>query len=639
MTNADPQGRSRLVSGVAVLLLLLMGVLAGGAARHESVAFDEVAHIGAGISYLQKFDLRMNEEHPPLPKLIAALPLVVRGVRADYSHISWTASQKFLPDGYVGQWVFGHWLITKWNDPFMVLAWTRFPMLLLTLALGWLIFTFGRELGGDWGGLLSLSVFVSSPLFLTFGAFVITDTAIAFFSLGVLWSFAHVWQDPSRKRFAIFGVWLGCALLSKFSAAVLFPAFILFALSTRWRAVPGQPAAKPDARAWRRLRWRATGKGIALAAALVYVVYLIFSWNQSHEVLYLLGGSSWMSPIKRLLMPPWLYVRGMAVIAFSFVRPMYILGKGYPHGKWFYFPVLLALKLTLGSIVLAITTMMFAVARRRMKSAEPVIPVHRRLHWRVLWIALVTFLGVHIFSMFDVSLRHLSVPHVLFFLMLAPLPRMIAEFSRGKHRSLAFGISVVVVIAAVSSLYTAVRAYPHYMPYFNSFAFGRPAYFLASDSNVDWNQALPDAKAFLEQHGQHRVSIDTYAFSDPAAFVPNAEMWDCQKPTAVDAGQWVVVSSDMILDVHNCEWLLQYPQVKLAGGGMYAFQLPSPVPAAGTPGGPPVASAQRQMFGMPVDMRPYALGVIQHPETMPAVIADMTKQMTSGKFPPKPEGR
>jgi len=45
----------------AVLLLALMALLAGGAARHESVTFDEIAHIGAGVSYLQKLDLRMNE--------------------------------------------------------------------------------------------------------------------------------------------------------------------------------------------------------------------------------------------------------------------------------------------------------------------------------------------------------------------------------------------------------------------------------------------------------------------------------------------------------------------------------------------------------------------------------------------------
>ena len=142
-----------------------MGFLAGGAALRESVTFDEVAHIGAGVSYWQKLDLRFNEEHPPLAKVIAAIPLILRGTRADYSHISWTNSTKFLPHAFLGEWVFGEWLLTRWNDPVRTLAWARLPMLLLTLTLGWLVFVYARKMGGDWGGLLSLSAYVSTPTF------------------------------------------------------------------------------------------------------------------------------------------------------------------------------------------------------------------------------------------------------------------------------------------------------------------------------------------------------------------------------------------------------------------------------------------------------------------------------------------
>ena len=60
---------------IAVLLLVLLAGLAGSAAFRESVAIDELAHIGAGVSYW-KLDLRMNPEHPPLVKLLAAAPLV-----------------------------------------------------------------------------------------------------------------------------------------------------------------------------------------------------------------------------------------------------------------------------------------------------------------------------------------------------------------------------------------------------------------------------------------------------------------------------------------------------------------------------------------------------------------------------------
>src|ERR1700724_4133810 len=114
--------RGTIFSVVAGVLLILMAVLAGGAALRESVTVDEVAHIGAGVSYLQKLDLRFNEEHPPLPKVLAALPLVLRGTHADYSHISWTFSDSFFP-AYLGQWVFGEWILTKLNNPVSTLGW------------------------------------------------------------------------------------------------------------------------------------------------------------------------------------------------------------------------------------------------------------------------------------------------------------------------------------------------------------------------------------------------------------------------------------------------------------------------------------------------------------------------------------
>jgi len=151
------------------------------ALARESVTIDEVAHIGAGVSYLQKLDLRFNEEHPPLPKVLAALPLVLRGTHADYSHISWTFSESFFP-AYVGQWIFGQWLMTKWNDPALILPWARAPMLLLTLFLGWAVFAYARRLGGNWAGLLCLSVFVSTSTFIAFGPLVITDLPITLFS-------------------------------------------------------------------------------------------------------------------------------------------------------------------------------------------------------------------------------------------------------------------------------------------------------------------------------------------------------------------------------------------------------------------------------------------------------------------------
>src|SRR4051794_2906666 len=160
----------------AGLICLSLG-LAGGAALRESATVDEVAHIGAGLSYLQKFDLRLNPEHPPLGKMIAAAPLVVRGTRADYSGPAWKVAESFI-GAFISEWVFGDWVLGRWNDLRSTLMWSRLPMLLLAALLGLVVFVYGSRIGGPTGGLLCLTLYVTAPVFLTFGPLVITDVPV-----------------------------------------------------------------------------------------------------------------------------------------------------------------------------------------------------------------------------------------------------------------------------------------------------------------------------------------------------------------------------------------------------------------------------------------------------------------------------
>ena len=124
--------------------------------------------------------------------------------------------------------------------------------------------------------MLCLSAYVTTPAFLAFGPFVHTDLAVTLFSLLALWTFAELWYEPSRKNALLLGLSLAGALLSKFTAGILFVAFVACALSLRWRAVSEQPQNKAEARKCRRVRWRTTLKGVLWAALFVYVFYLVF---------------------------------------------------------------------------------------------------------------------------------------------------------------------------------------------------------------------------------------------------------------------------------------------------------------------------------------------------------------------------
>jgi hypothetical protein len=617
---------NRIAVALAVVVLLLMAVLAGGAALRESVTVDEVSHLGAGVSYLQKLDLRMNVEHPPLAKMLAGLPLVIGGARADYRSPAWTFGQQGFVQAFMAQWAFGHLFLCHWNDPTATMAWGRLPMLLLMLGLGALIYRYGSRLGGEWGGLLAVTLYASMPAFLAFGPLVLTDIPIAFFVLLTMWTFAALWESGGERRaVGVFALALAGALLTKFSAGILLFAFLAFRISLRFRPLDGFPSGREEGRAWRRRQWRATLKGVLWAGLIVYVVYFVLSVNQPTDSLEMLGKNPASLVLRRLLMPLAIYLRGLGLFGMMSVRPTFLLGRAYPHGVWFYFPVVFLLKTPLA----ALATFLLAIpvgllARRRRSRTTTIIPAGKQIYWRAAWVFLAVFTAFCLISQTTISIRHFTIPMALLILLVAPLPRALAALGESGFR-LARPLGWLAAALAVASLATAARAYPYFVPFLNSLSLGRPGYALVNDSNLDWNQALPDVRQFAEQKKLSSLLLDEYGFSDPTVYVPQAQFWSCQEPAASDAGRWAVVSAGMMLDGHNCAWLAGYPHEVLAGGSMYAFRLPPVIPPVGAPGGPPRPEAYRYFGGMPgkMDMRAAFLRCIRDPNQLKPTVDKM----------------
>ncbi len=222
------------------------------------------------------------------------------------------------------------------------------------------------------------------------------------------------------------------------------------------------------------------------------------------------------------------------------------------------------------------------------------------MRWRSVWVSLVIFVAACMLNRLDISIRHFSVALALVVLLLAPLPRMLGLLRDSMPHTARAGnwLAVALVLA---SIVTAIHTYPNYLPYLNILSMGRPGYAMVNDSNLDWNQALPEVGNFVQQRGLQQVLLDEYGFAEPTVYIPQALLWDCQKPAPQDGGRWAVVSANYMLESGNCIWLLQYQHQALAGGSMYAVRLPEVIPAAGQPGGPPLPADYRFLGGMPGD--------------------------------------
>src|SRR5262245_33267436 len=67
---------------IVALTLVSQGVLEVRSALGETQTWDEGIHVSAGYAYLTRGDYSWNMEHPPLVKILCALPLRFLGLEA-----------------------------------------------------------------------------------------------------------------------------------------------------------------------------------------------------------------------------------------------------------------------------------------------------------------------------------------------------------------------------------------------------------------------------------------------------------------------------------------------------------------------------------------------------------------------------
>jgi 4-amino-4-deoxy-L-arabinose transferase-like glycosyltransferase len=99
--------------------------------------------------------------------------------------------------------------------------WSRVPMVLLTLALGVLIYVYGSQLFGARAAVLAVALFSLEPTMLAHGWIVHTDIAAAFAYLLFFFTLHAYFRASTLSRALCVGLATGLALLAKFSMVIL----------------------------------------------------------------------------------------------------------------------------------------------------------------------------------------------------------------------------------------------------------------------------------------------------------------------------------------------------------------------------------------------------------------------------------
>src|SRR3989344_582591 len=129
---------------IVFALLFTVFIIPFLAMRNFSPAVDEITHLASGYAYLKTGEIKLNPQHPPLIKILAAFPLL-------FLDIKFNPENQYFAGAELKEWKFGQDFFFE-NNPDRIIFWGRIPVILLSVVLGWVIFKWGKELFGFGAG-------------------------------------------------------------------------------------------------------------------------------------------------------------------------------------------------------------------------------------------------------------------------------------------------------------------------------------------------------------------------------------------------------------------------------------------------------------------------------------------------------
>lgn len=580
---------NRVVSPIAFLLLGAMFVTAVLSMRADSLTFDELAHITAGYSYLKKQDYRLNPEHPPLAKDIAALPLLFLSPNFPDNSKNWL-QQDSAPPWWVQFDLGSEFIYKSGNNPREIIFLSRLAMIFLLVFCGWLLFWWTKKITNSFVALGVLTLFAFSPTLLAHGRLANTDVGAAFGTLLAIIFWLKFLDSPSWKNVLSAGISFGAAMLLKFSLILLIPFFII--ITFLYAILFSQNIIKYSA--------KALAAGLLGFILVVWPVYQFHIWNypaeqqirdtaadiSGHPVPWAKDIAIWMAQ-KDELRAPAQYLRGilMATQRTAWGNTAYFFGEISAEAWPYYFPLLYLLKIPLAFHILTLLAVSFFLVRLLKKRLEGLLGLLKQYFWVLaLFLWLAVYWSSAILGNLNIGVRHLLpvFPFTYILLVFAIYQGIKALNHEGLRRVIMFFVVLLFGWYAGSSLF----AFPHYISYYNELAGGtKQGYKIAVDSNYDWGQDFYRLLEFVEKENLDKIYVDYFGGE-------NAEYWLGEKYVKLNPREikeppkgWLAVSANHLMgglaqpsagfnqETGYYNWLKEYKPVARAGYSIFIYHI------------------------------------------------------------------
>jgi 4-amino-4-deoxy-L-arabinose transferase-like glycosyltransferase len=465
-----------------------------------SATVDEPMHISAGLELLEEHRYAYQPENPPLPRLVLAFAPWVGGMELDPAiRVEEQLQRVFHSRGrYEANLV----LSRAGNLVFFLIA---------TLA----IWFWTRRTAGPWGAAIAVCLFTVQPVILGHAGLATLDMAATAGVAVALVAFSGWLDRPSLVRAVALGAAFGFAVLCKFSSLGYVPAACVAMYVARWIGDTG------TLRAWRRIP--AAFASAAVTGALVIWAGYAFTVARAGDLVNAFGLSSERAAGRFIARhPSWplpapAFVRGVAGLAELDRSPFYayLLGDISPRGFRRYFPVALALKTTLASLLLALAGLFLMRQRLIAESLA----------------ASVAILAVSMTSHLNLGVRYVLPIY-------APLTVAAAASAAFMLRSNKRPLQAVALTLLVWHGVASAVANRDGLAYFNEIAAPRPWLYLL-DSNLDWGQDVLRLRRVVREKEIPSLGLALMGWHDYEAlgFPPHYPL-----QTNVPSQGWVAIS-------------------------------------------------------------------------------------------------
>ncbi len=558
-----------------IFMILASAFISFYLAWTDSLTTDEKAHIPAGYSYVNHGDFRLNPEHPPLLKSLSGFSLLVTkkvwGGNDFINKQSWTQGD---------QWQAGEdFIFNSKNNADRLIFIARIPTILFYLGVGLVLFFLLQNIFNKWIGLAGSSMFLFSPSIIAHSHLATTDIPITFFFLTTVVSFYFFLtlnDEKKRKWFYLTLVSLALAFLTKFSAVVLLPIMFLMIIAYSFYK-SRQEIIRPGI-VFKKV-FLDFLKTIGLMLVLIYVIYFLVCLKYSPGTYQNLVNSSFSFTKEQglrdflnifstsiILKPIGQFLIGFLMVVFHVGggHTAYLLGEISNKGWWYFFPIAFFFKVTIPTMILFITGIIFGFIKRKRKYIYLLVSS--------VFVVIVYFI-ISMLGSLNLGIRHLLPIFPFVFIIISIGIYEIWKLKNDWPRA-------IVTILFLWHVFGSFINFPSYLSYFNQFAVGKSKKDILIDSSLDWGQDLKRLKKYVDKRGIKKIKIDYFGGADSKYYFGTnySEYYSYLGKTkgwlAVSASN-IVMSEDPYssLPHESYKWLGKYEPEKIIGDSIYVYNI------------------------------------------------------------------